>query len=104
MTEVAALEKDVAALEVTVVDEGKDTATDGEESPTTTAIDPIAIARARAAAAMKGKKKGGKSKKGGNAAVEAARAAKGGGKKNGKKKMSSKEWNEKNYAAGHFAA
>lgn len=31
MTEVAALEKDVAALEVTVVDEGKDTATDGEE-------------------------------------------------------------------------
>lgn len=31
MTEVAALEKDVAALEVTVDDEGKDTATDGEE-------------------------------------------------------------------------
>ena len=37
-------------------------------------------------------------------AVEAAKKAKGGGGKKGKKKMSTKEWNEKNFAAGHFAA
>ncbi|GMH94627.1 hypothetical protein TrVE_jg13594 [Triparma verrucosa] len=74
-----------------------------ESSPSSvTTVDPIALARARAAA----KAKGGKKKKTGNAAVLAAKkeAAKKKKAKGGSKKMSAKDFSTANYAAGAFAA